>query len=521
MLTQIPAAAAALVRAGVLRPLVPSPALVKLGLSMPFTTPSLSSAVALQAATQPGRLAIVDGRGGQTWRQTDARVSALAHVMLARAAERPGDPATAAFLVRNSRECVEAYAAGARSGLAPVPVNTWSSPGDLAHVAETQDPAVVVVDPEFADAAAEAFGADRLLVTGDDYEAALAAAPRGMPSGPGTARIVTHTSGTTGRPKGAERDLSADSISALTGFLDKVPLHRTDEFCIASPLFHALGQGMLGVALVVGCTLVLPPRFDPEDLLATIAAREVRAVAMVPIMLRRLLEAEGPATPSWEIGVLSGSPLPSALRERAEERFGRIFYDLYGSTEVGWATIATPRDQVERPGTVGSSAPGIEVLAVDDDGQPLPAGEQGRIVVRTGMAFQGYTDADATEDILEDGAVDTGDLGHVDDDGYLYLAGRADDMIVSGGENIYPSEVEGVLDEHPDIIEAAVLGVDDEEYGEVLHAYVVVREGSGLDAEGITAHAREHLARYKVPKEVHLREELPRNAAGKVVKGEL
>jgi fatty-acyl-CoA synthase len=516
MLGELPGAVRALTRAGVVRPLLPRPALLRLGLSMPFTVPSISTAVQLQAATQPSRLAIVDEQGGLTWRRLDERVSRLANALRDRAEEG----AKVAFMVRNGREAVECYAGAARAGMPPVPVNTWSSAGDLEHIAQTQSPGVVVADPEFAEACEQAFGADRILVTGDGYEAALDAASSSRPMTRGTAEIVTHTSGTTGRPKGAERDLSGDAISSLTGFLEKVPMERTDQFCIASPLFHALGQGMLGIALVLGTTLVLPPRFDPEELLTTIAEREVDAVAMVPIMLRRLLEvADPPPTPSWRVCVLSGSALPSALQEQAEERFGRIFYDLYGSTEVGWATIATPEDKQERPGTVGSPGPGMVVVAVDDDGEPLPPGEVGQIRVQTAMSFRGYTGMDGSGP--EEGAIDTGDLGHVDADGYLFISGRKDDMIVSGGENIYPSEVEAVLDEHPDLLEVVVVGVEDEEYGEILHAHVVPREGADLSEDDVVAHAREHLARYKVPKQVHLRDELPRNAAGKVLRGEL
>jgi fatty-acyl-CoA synthase len=515
MLGNLLSAGAALRRAGVIRPVLPRPSLLKLA-TVPLHVPSLSTAVQLQAATQPSRVAIVDERGGQTWRQLDERVSRLANALRDRASD--GD--RVAFLLRNGREAVECYAACARAGTPPVPVNTWSSAAELEHVAATQRPAVVITDPEHAEAAAAAFGDGRLLVTGDAYEAALAAASPRRPLVRGTATIVTHTSGTTGRPKGAERDLSGEALSALTGFLEKVPLTRDDELCIASPLFHALGQGILAVALVVGTTLVLPPRFDPEELLQTIAERETTAVVLVPVMLRRLLEvADAPPTPSWRIGLLSGSALPAALQERAEQRFGRIFYDLYGSTEVGWAAIATPRDKQERPGTVGSPSGGMVVVAVDDDGRPVPPGEVGQIRVQSAMSFRGYTGIEGSEPV--EGAIDTGDLGHVDADGYVFLSGRADDMIVSGGENVYPSEVEAVLDHHPDLLEAAVVGVPDEEYGEVLHAHVVPREGATLAAEDVIAYAREHLARFKVPKRVHLREHLPRNAAGKVVKGEL
>jgi fatty-acyl-CoA synthase len=524
VIADIIAATSALARAGALRPTVPSPSILRLGLRLPYTIPSLETAVALQAALRPELPAIFDDRGVQTWRETDERVSRLAHVLRGRSS-RGG---RAAFLVRNGREAVECYAGSARAGLAAVPINTWSSAGDLEHIAATQRPGVVVVDPELADGAAEAFGEARLLRVGVEYETALAAAPATPPLGRGNARIVTHTSGTTGRPKGAERDLAGmasharDALNTMTGFLERVPLHRDHTFCIASPLFHAFGQGMLGVAVVLGTTLVLPAEFDAERLLSTIADEDVDAVALVPVQLRRLLEVtDPPPTPSWRIGILSGSALPPSLRARAEDRFGPIFHDLYGSTEVGFVTIATPEDTRSRPGTVGRPTRGIEVAAVDADGHALPPGAIGELRVRTGMAFEGYTGMDAEDDGDDESGLGMGDLGYLDEDGYLFVTGRVDDMVVSGGENIYPSEVEAVLDGHPDVADVVVIGVEDEEYGEVLHAHVVPRDGADLQPGDVVEHARAHLARYKVPKQVHLQDSLPRNAAGKVVRARL
>jgi fatty-acyl-CoA synthase len=508
-----------LARAGLVRPYLPRPKLIALAAKAPFRTPNLGTAVALHAALRPTQAAVVDAGGQLTWSELDERTNRLANTLLAGAAE--GD--RVAVMVRNGREAIEGYTGPARAGLASVPVNTWSSRAELRHIVETQQPTVFITAEEFAeDVEAEAGGA-RVLVTGSggSYEQALASASSSPPGVRGGGRVVTHTSGTTGKPKGAERDLGGGSISALVAFLEKVPLQAEEEFLLTAPLFHTFAQGMMGIGLVLGMTLVLPPRFDPAEFLDTVAERGVCAAALVPAMLRRLLEVDdAPATPQWKVAVLSGSALPPALRERAEERFGDIFYDLYGSTEVGWATIATPRDHRERPGSVGRPGKGMRAFAVDDDGQVLPPGEIGRIHVATGFEFSGYTGIDSDRQTAH-GGTEFGDLGYVDSDGYLYVTGRADDMIVSGGENVYPGEVEAALDEHDDIAEAAVIGAEDEEYGEVLHAYVVPRDGADISEDEVIAFVRDRLARYKAPKRVAILDELPRNATGKVVKKEL
>jgi fatty-acyl-CoA synthase len=519
VLGEVVKGAPVLKRAGLVRAYLPRPKLLALAAKAPFRTPNLGTAVALHAALRPSEPAVVDATGQLTWAELDDRVTRLANALL----DLAQDGQRVAFMVRNGRAAIECYAAAARAGLAAVPVNTWSSRGELRHIVETQDPAVFIADEEFADDVEAERQDAEVLITGADgrYEQALAGASSSPPSVKGGGRVVTHTSGTTGKPKGAERDLGGGSISALVAFLEKVPLHADEEFLLTAPLFHTFAQGMMGIGLVLGMTLVLPPRFDPAGFLDTMAERRIAAAALVPAMLRKLLEVEdAPDTPEWRFAVLSGSALPPALREQAEERFGNIFYDLYGSTEVGWATIATPQDHVERPGSVGRPGKGMKAFAVDDDGTVLPPGEIGRIHVATGFEFEGYTGIDSDRQTAH-GGTEFGDLGYVDDDGYLYVTGRADDMIVSGGENVYPSEVEAVLDEHPDIADAAVVGADDEEYGEVLHAFVVPRQGASVSSDDVVSFVRERLSRYKAPKRVKILDELPRNATGKVLKGEL
>ena len=507
-----------LARSGMVTPVLPRPDLLRLAARAPFKTPNLGSAVLLHAAARPNAVAVVDDEGALTWEALGERVQRLANAILDAASE--GD--AVAFLLRNGRENVECYAACGLAGMSAVPVNTWSSKPDVEHIVSTQKPALVIADREFADAL-EGTTADVWWVGEDgEYEKALATASDAPPLARGGGRIVTHTSGTTGKPKGAERSVSGlRGMVSLVGFLEKVPLRRDDVFYLAPPLFHQFAQGMMVVGLILGTTLVLRRKFDAADFLQNAAVTNATAAALLPVMLKRIADLEGDhPRPKLRLAVVSGSALPPALRDRAERRLGDIFYDLYGSTEVGFATLATPPDHQHKPGSVGRPARGSRIVIVDDDGNELPVGEVGHIHVASSVAFEGYTGVDADESVV-DGAIAIGDRGYLDDEGYLFVTGRTDDMIVSGGENIFPSEVEGVLEEHPDLEDSAVVGVDDDEFGQVLHAFVVPRNGANVSDDDIKKFVKDKLARYKAPKHVTFLDELPRNAAGKVVKSEL
>ena len=507
-------------RAGMLTPTLPRPGLLTLAARAPFTTLNLGSSVALHGTLRPNDVAIVDDRGVMTWSELHDRSCRLANALLELA--QPGD--RIAFMLRNGRENVECFAACGLAGMAAVPINTWSSTSDIEHIDDTQQPDLFIVDREFS-AAMKTVGTPVWWVrdTDDDYEVALADARSGPPAARGGGRIVIHTSGTTGKPKGAERQQTAGLgyLMALVGFLERVPLRRDDVFHIAPPLFHQFGQGMMTIGLVVGTTLVLPRKFDAEEFCRVAIEQRVTAAATLPVMLQRITAlTDSVPMPQLRLALVSGSALQPALRDRAEARLGRVLYDLYGSTEVGWAAIAGPEDHATHRGSVGRPVRGVRVVIADDTGAPADAGEVGVIHVASDLVFEGYTGVEDDNARIND-AHSIGDLGYLDADGYLYVTGRDDDMIVSGGENIFPSEVEGVLEGHPDLVESAVVGVDDAEFGQVLHAFVVVRDGAELAAEAVVEFVREHVARYKVPKRVTFLDELPRNATGKVLKKDL
>jgi fatty-acyl-CoA synthase len=287
-------------------------------------------------------------------------------------------------------------------------------------------------------------------------------------------------------------------------------------------MFHGLGFTQAVLAVGLGSTTIVQRRFKPERVLDAIVEHGADGLVLVPVMLQRivgLLEAEPQRwdTSSLRIVFLSGSQLEAELVRRAQRTIGDKLYNFYGSTEVAWATFATPEDLRAAPGCAGRPPFGTIVRLYDEEAQPVHGvGAVGRIFVGNGFQFDGYTGGGGKEMI--DGLMSTGDVGHFDAGGRLFIDGRDDDMIVSGGENLFPGEVEALLITHEGIEEAAVIGVDDEEFGKRLAAYVVPRAGAELDEEEVKEFVKGNLARYKVPREVIFIDELPRNPTGKVLK---
>jgi fatty-acyl-CoA synthase len=334
---------------------------------------------------------------------------------------------------------------------------------------------------------------------------------------------VLLTSGTTGTPKGAPRTVRSPLAAAQ--FLDRIPLRTGECTVMAAPLFHGTGLSQFLLSFALGSTVVLRRKFDPETTVRSIEDNSATALVLVPTMLRRILDL-GPEilgkydTSSLRIIFCAGSALQPELGNRATEAFGDVVHNLYGSTEVAVATVATPDDWRRAPGTVGRAPVGCRVALYDDDGRRITAPHVvGRVFVGSMLSFEGYTDGRHKEVI--DGLLCSGDLGHFDDDGLLFIDGRDDDMIVSGGENVFPGEVENLLVEHPAVVEAAVVGVPDDEYGQRLAAYVVTHADATVDGEELRSHVRANLARFKVPRDIVFVDELPRNATGKLLKHKL
>jgi acyl-CoA synthetase (AMP-forming)/AMP-acid ligase II len=523
-------AAVVLAQRGMLRPVRPDK-LVREGLAFLRWGSSMAAAYVIHAIDTPNRTAIITDERELTYAEVDARTNALARGLAglgAREADRVG------LLCRNGSEFIESVVACSKLGADVLLLNTSFSSTELEKVLERDQPRLVIHDAEFGELVGKAGVGDIKTLIGRP-----AGAANGQPSleelcsSGDTAeldppehesRSVVLTSGTTGTPKGA-RVARPENIEPLAWFLRMVPLNAGSTYLIAAPLFHAHGYGQFSGGAGLGCTLVLSRSFDPEETLAAIERHRVEAMAVVPVMLKRIMELPTATrraydTSSLKIVLSSGSALPAGLSTSFMDEFGPVLYNLYGSTEVAWATIATPEDLLAAAGTAGRPPPHTRLEILDPDGKPLPAGETGRIFVGHEMLFEGYTDG-SRRDTVDGGLMTAGDLGHLDEEGRLFVDSREDDMIISGGENVYPGEVEAVLGEHPDIEEVAVLGVEDEQFGERLVVFAVAREASGLNEESLRAYARENLARYKVPREVRLMDELPRNALGKVLKKKL
>ncbi|GLX99867.1 AMP-binding protein [Actinoplanes sp. NBRC 101535] len=465
------------------------------------------------AARSPERIAVVDDERRLTYAQLLGRAERLAGALPAGPGDRVG------LLCRNSVRMVESLIGTTIRGADPVLINTGLSAHQLAEVTKNQGLRVLIHDDEFTDQVALLTGVERLnerriadMIAETSPEGALS-----PPARPG--RTVVLTSGTTGVPKGARRP-TPGGFRPLCSVIDRIPLRAGDTVMISAPLFHTWGFAGLQIALALRATIVLQRRFDAAAAQATMAGRSVDALIGVPVMLQQLMDLPASAKrPSLRVAAVSGSALPGGLAGRFMDRFGDVLYNLYGSTEASWVSIATPADLRAAPNTAGRPPYGTRVAVLGDDGRPVPDGTVGRLFVVNEMLFEGYTD-DADTRMCE-GMLGTGDLGHRDADGRVFVDGREDDMIVSGGENVHPGEVADLLAGLPQVRDVAVIGVPDDEFGQRLAAYLVLRDGETLDHEAVRAHVRRHRARFCVPRDVVFLDELPRNATGKVLAREL
>jgi fatty-acyl-CoA synthase len=400
-------------------------------------------------------------------------------------------------------------------------------------VCRREQAAALIYDEEFAELTEEA-GRDRKRIvvwhdSHDQRDPTLGdlvehgdAAP--LPPPGRTGRVTILTSGTTGTPKGASRTSTPLTLDPPASLLDRIPLREGQTVRIGAPLFHAWGFSNFALGMALGDTFVLRRRFDPEQCLADIEEHRCEVFVVVPVMLQRILELPeqvrgGYDTSSLRAVCASGSALPGELALRWMDEFGDNLYNMYGSTEVSAATLARPKDLRRAPGTAGKPARGSIVRLYDEHGQPVLQGRTGRIFVGNSMLFEGYTGGGDKDRI--DGLMATGDVGRFDEAGRLFVEGRDDEMIVSGGENVFPKEVEDILMAHDAVADAAAIGVPDDQFGQRLRAFVVLRDGLHADEQELQNHVKANLARYKVPREVVFLDELPRNPTGKVLKREL
>jgi fatty-acyl-CoA synthase len=521
--------ARALLGTGMIQPARPDKALRSLA-ALRRWGPTSAAAYTAAATRYPDRAAIVDERGTLTFQEVHTRTNALARELRkAGVKEKDG----VAIMCRNHRGFIEATVACSKLGAGALYLNTAFAGPQITGVLEREDPVAVIYDEEFAELVHEGAVARKRFIAWSDPAASLSdplldeLIARGegselqAPAEKG--RVVILTSGTTGAPKGAARK-QPDTMEPAAALFSKIPLKALQTTMIAAPMFHSWGFAHFTLSLPLASTLVLQRKFDPEETLRAVAQHRATVLAAVPVMLERMLGLGEETIARYDLHALkvialSGSTLPGELATRAMDTFGDVLYNLYGSTEVAWATIATPEDLRAAPGTAGRPPIGTIVKLLDGEGREAKPGQGGRIFVANEMMFEGYTGGGGKEIVR--GLMSTGDVGRFDAGGRLFVDGRDDEMIVSGGENVFPREVEDLLADHEEIEEAAVVGVEDERFGQRLKAFVVARNDAKLSEEGVQQYVKENLARYKVPREVVFLKELPRNATGKVLKREL
>jgi acyl-CoA synthetase (AMP-forming)/AMP-acid ligase II len=518
-----------LAQVGILRPLRPdkvarvAAAYVKWGAS-----PALGHTIG--AIRHPDRVAIIDELGQLTYAEVDRRTNALANAFREQGI---GEGDGVAILCRNHRGFIETTVALSKIGATALYFNTGFAAPQITDVAEREEPVALVYDEEFSEMVADAGKGRKRFIgwfDGPDkpdcpvIEDLISAGDTTAPKPPEKkGKFVILTSGTTGTPKGASRE-TPDNLDPIAALFDRIPMRAGETMMIAAPLFHSWGFLHFNFSLGLGSTVVLRRKFDPELTLSDTAQHRAHTLVVVPVMLQRILELGEETIKKYDLSALrtvnaSGSALPGELATKVMDTFGDKLYNLYGSTEVAWATIATPQDLRAAPGTAGRPPRNTVVKLFDEHGKEVPQGETGRIFVGNEMQFEGYTGGGG-KDVI-DGLMSSGDVGHFDEGGRLFIDGRDDEMIVSGGENVFPREVEDLLADHPKIDEAAVIGVDDEQFGQRLKAFVVTAGGGSLSEDEVKGYVKENLANYKVPRDVVFLDELPRNATGKVLKKDL
>ena len=517
-----------LAEAGVIRPMRPD-RVVKVVQTLARWGRSPAAGTISLADRFPDETAIVDELGTLTYRELHERSNGLAHAF-SDAGILEGDGV--AVMCRNHRGFIEATAAISKLGADALYLNTAFAAPQLTEVVGREKPKAIVYDEEFGDLLSEAAKRRKKFIAWHDSddlpypmlgELIAGGDPSDVvpPEREGRATILT--SGTTGSPKGASR-ANPQSMDPVVSLLSKIPLKARQKSHIAAPLFHSWGFAHFSLGLILGTTFVLRRKFDPEACLAEVARHKCEVLVVVPVMMQRILELPEDVRGKYDVSSLevvaaSGSALPGDLAIEWMDAFGDNLYNLYGSTEVAWASIATPADMRAAPGTAGQPPRGTIVKLYDEEKNEVPPGETGRIFVGNEMLFEGYTGG-GSKDVIGN-LMATGDVGRFDEGGRLFVEGRDDEMIVSGGENVFPKEVEDLLSRHDAVAEAAALGVEDEDFGQRLRAFVVLEEGKQASEDDLKGYVKENLARYKVPREIVFMDELPRNATGKVLKREL
>ncbi|MFN0250796.1 MAG: class I adenylate-forming enzyme family protein [Kofleriaceae bacterium] len=502
-------------------------------------------ALMFHAAAHPDKEALVEyGEKGVrrlTWSELDATINRLAGALVARGI---GGGGSVALMLPNGMEYLIAQQALARIGGTAVQIGYRSKAGEIAYILDNAEPKATIVHAAFLDAMRGARaqtgdkGGPMIVVDGSsisdanatDWDRALAESSPEIPprtKGGDGGGVIVYTSGTTGKPKGASRAWRKTGFESVADMMQQCGMRADDRHLVVCPLYHSAAPAFVAIMMSLGATIVLMNHFDPEGSLAVIQKERITCTLMVPTMMVRITNLPDEALRKYDTSslrwVMSGAaPLTTETARRFMDRFGPVLWNFYGATETGLVTLAGPGDHVTHPGTIGKSMRGNEIRLLDDAGKEVPRGEIGELYARNSTMISGYhKNEEATKSSQREGFFSVGDMGRVDEDGYYYLESRKHDMVISGGVNIYPREIEDHLHTHPQILEAAVIGVPDPEWGETLKAFIVTRTGVPMSEIEVIDFCRQHLADFKRPRKVTFIAELPRNPTGKVLKREL
>jgi acyl-CoA synthetase (AMP-forming)/AMP-acid ligase II len=495
--------------------------------------------LAMYAASQPDKAAVIDDRPGQpvvswSYAELDRRANQLAHHLVALGVE-PGTKVV--WCGQNSAALLAGSHAIRKVGAVGVPLNYRLTPEEAAYVIDNCDARVVYVAADYAPLIAQVRDqtpkvAEVLVFDGDgSLEHHLEQLPATPPSvaeaADEAASSMIYTSGTTGKPKGAVRRARLDPASGagLIGLIGYVP---DDVYLTTGPLYHSGPGGFAAIAHALGNTVVVQHKFDPEDWLRLVQTYGVTTTFTAPTPIRMVCTLPASVKDRYDRSsmkrcIANAAPWTMALKKMYLADFPpESLWEVYGSTELGVDTVLRPEDHLRKPGSCGQAAPGIEIKLFDDQGVEVTEPyERGELYVRSAGVFDTYYKAKEKYDESTRGDFHTvGDIAYRDEEGYYYIADRKNDMIISGGMNIYPAEIEAALDASPDIYEVAVFGIPNEEWGESVHA-VVVPARQGVTEQDVMSFAREHLAGYKVPRSVSFADELPKTGSGKVLKRQL
>ncbi len=493
--------------------------------------------ISKHAQRQPDRAALIMDDVSVTYKELERDTNALANALLGLQI-RPGD--RIAILFHNSPEILKAWTAAGKISVTPIALNYRFKEDELAYIINDSEAKLLIYGPEF-DAVAEkakpkitvspltcicaspspppgVFGLDELISQSPTTP------PEVKTEAHGVASSLVYTSGTTGRPKGVFRK-SRNRLNSLMGYAYTFESTYTDTHIVAGPLYHAAPYAWAAFSLILGNTVVIMPRFDAEEFLRLTEKHEVTTTWLVPTMVNRIVNLPEEVKKRYDISSLrvitvGGESFPFPLKQKAVEFFGEgKVFEFFGGTEISCVTYLRPEDQLKKPGSCGKPTMGNDIRLLDENKKHVPLGEVGVMYVKSPFLLDGYyKNPEATQANYHEGYFTVGDMARVDEDGYYYIVDRAVDMIISGGVNIYPAEIEEVLFQHPGVYDAAIVGVPDPDWGEKIVAYVIPKEGARLSGDEVIQYVADKLASYKKPKEVFLVKELPYSPSGKLLK---